>query len=367
MVNFTRGGLIIGGGKHHFGNTKAIVRNLKYMLDHRESFSIYMAHGGTSFAFTAGANFPAYKPQVTSYDYDAPISEAGWVTPKFYAIRKLFSQYLQPGESIPDVPKPAPVIAIPPVKLTQTCSIWRNMPKPVLDTNIRPMEMYNQADGVILYRTILPAGPAGKLIITEAHDWTQVFVNGKRVGILDRRKGEKELAIAERRNDAQLDILVEAMGRINYGGGIFDHKGITKKVEWQQGRQKRELHNWKIFNMPLDAGYMSHLEFATKRSKDNGPVFFRGYFDLKKTGDTFLDMEKWGKGVVWVNGHNLGRYWNIGPQQTLYLPGCWLKKGTNRITVLEMEQELNSQKNFIPRVQGIMKPILNKNLPPKSK
>ena len=150
--------------------------------------------------------------------------------------------------------------------------------------------------------------------------------------------------------NATLDILVENMGRINYGPEMLDNrKGITEKVTLGD----RELTGWEIYPLPMTN--IASLAFASKDAR--GPALYRGQFTLAKTGDTFLDMRGWGKGCVWINGHNLGRFWYIGPQQTLYLPGVWLKEGVNEIVVFDVQEHKHRS------VQGLKDPILDQLQP----
>jgi beta-galactosidase len=205
--------------------------------------------------------------------------------------------------------------------------------KPVSSENPLPMESLNQNYGFVLYRKKLDADANATLEFKEQRDYSHIFINEKFAGKLDRRLKEQSMEIAAKKGDT-LNILVENMGRINFGKEfIYDRKGITEKV----GLGGVELKNWQMFSLPFDN--LSKLKFSRKTA-DNS-VFFRGSFNLSEVGDTFLDMRKWGKGHVWVNGHHLGRYWQIGPQQSLYLPASWLKKGKNSIIVLDLENKGN--------------------------
>ena len=341
------------GRKHETRDAETMVEGLRDMLDRNISFSLYMTHGGTTFGHWGGANSPAYSAMCSSYDYDAPISEAGWTTPKYFMLRELLAGYMDEGEVQTDVPAALPIIEIPAFELNEVAALFDNLPQPVESEDIKPMEQFNQGWGTILYRTTLPATEAGTtLYITEVHDWAQVYVNGQLIGRLDRRRGENSLKLPACAAGSQLDILVEAMGRVNFDKDIHDRKGITEKVELITPDSKTELKNWQVYSFPVDYAFAKDKKYV-KGSKQDAPAFYRATFDLDQTGDVFLDMQTWGKGLVWVNGKAMGRFWEIGPQQTLFMPGCWLKKGKNEIIVLDL---LGPQEAV---VTGITEPILD--------
>ncbi len=340
------------GQPHHFGNTATYLGDLKYMLNAGASFSIYMAHGGTTFGLWSGCDRP-FKPDTSSYDYDAPISEAGWATPKFFQTRELFAKYLLPGESLPPPPAPNPVITFAPVYLTETAPLFDNLPAARPDATPRSMEKYDQGYGCILYRTTIPAGAAATLEAAAIHDFGFVFLDGQRLGVLDRRSGSAQLPLPARPHAAQLDILVEPMGRINFGPEMLDPKGLIAPVTLAGAT----LQGWRIFNLPLDDKMLAGLKFQAGESA--GPAFWRGTFRLAQAGDTFLDLRGWGKGVVWVNGRCLGRFWNIGPTQTAYAPGCWLRAGSNEIIMLDYTGPEHAA------IAGLDQPVLNELHPDK--
>ena len=342
------------GQPHHLGKPENYLPNLKLMLDMGASFSIYMAHGGTTFGLWSGCDRP-FKPDTSSYDYDAPISEAGWATPKFFATRELFSKYLLPGEKLPEPPAPNPVITFAPVELKEVAPIFENLPPGIHDETPRNMEAYDQGYGCILYRTQIPAGPAATLEAAAIHDFGYVFIDGKRAGILDRRSASAKILLPERAKESQLDILVEPQGRINFGPEMADRKGLIAPVKLGG----EVLKGWEIFNLPLDDKMLAGLKFTNEKPDTNAPAFWRGTFNLEKAGDTFLDLRRWGKGDLWVNGHCLGRFWNIGPTQTAYAPGCWLRAGENEIVILDT---IGSQDHT---VAGLEKPILDELHPEK--
>ena len=340
------------GQPHHYGNTERYLTDLEYMLSHDASFSIYMAHGGTTFGLWSGCDRP-FKPDTSSYDYDAPISEAGWTTPKFFQTRALFAKYLLPGEVLPDPPAQNPVITFASVELTNTAPVFANLPTPVIDKTPRPMESYDQGYGCIIYRTTIPAGPPAELEVAAVHDFGFVYLDRHGIGIFDRRHAGAKILVPARQAEAQLDILVEPMGRINFGLEMVDHKGIIAPVKLGG----KTLEGWEIYRLPLDYEYIAALKFTP--GKDNGPAFWRGFVNLEKPGDTFLDMHGFGKGDLWVNRHCLGRYWNIGPTQTAYVPGCWLHPGENEVIVLDLEGPEH------PAVAGLAKPVLDELHPEK--
>lgn len=329
----------------------AIAKQTEVYLKNDVDFNIYMVHGGTNFGFTSGANYNDdhdIQPDITSYDYDAPISEAGWATPKYMAIRKLMKEYVE--YDIPEIPAQIPVIAIPEITLDKKQSALKYIKssKPVIADAPMSFEELDQGYGYVLYRKKFTQPINGKLQIPGLRDYATVYVNGKYVGKLNRIYNEYEMDIKIPFNGT-LEILVENMGRINYGAKITENtKGIISAVSIND----YEISGgWEMYKAPFDAA--PNLEESTE-VREGLPVLYSGEFDLDTIGDTFLDMQKWGKGIVFVNGHNLGRYWKVGPQQTLYLPGSWLKEKGNTITILE---QLNEDPKS--RISGLERPILD--------
>ena len=338
------------GARHETRPAKAMVEGIDEMLSKNISFSLYMTHGGTSFGHWAGANSPGFAPDVTSYDYDAPINEYGHATPKFWELRKTMQKY-NGGKRLPDVPKPAaPIITIPKMTLTEFCPLDLGMSMPTTSHDIKSFEEMNLGWGAMFYETKLPQiEKSSRLSLNEAHDYAQIFIDNKLIGTIDRTKNEKSIKLPPVKQGATLTILIEAMGRINFGRAVKDFKGITESVtidtEINGHDVSYHLKNWVI--VPIPDSYQTAQHAFDKLDETNrcfSPInfsspsigYYRGYFDLKKVGDTFLNLEQWGKGQVYVNGHALGRFWRIGPQQTLYLPGCWLKKGRNEIIVMDI-------------------------------
>ncbi|HZU29141.1 MAG TPA: beta-galactosidase family protein [Bryobacteraceae bacterium] len=320
------------GEKHHTGDNAVHLAGIDWMLQRNISFNLYMVHGGTNWGFMNGANYGTvskfYEPTISSYDYDSPIDEAGRPAPKFALFRDVIRKHLAPGETLPGLPPPLPVIEIPRFDVSETAPLFALLGDPVRSARPLTFEELDQAYGFVLYRTRPNDSAGGKLEIVEPRDFALVFQDGRRVAAIDRRLGETSASVSLAAG-RPLDILVENMGRINFGPRLLDdRKGITDKVMLDGV----ELAGWEMFRLPCDN--LQALRFSNAPA--HGPSFFRATFTVPATGDTFLDMRGWGKGNVWVNGRNLGRYWKIGPQQTLFCPGVWLKKGKNEIIVLDL-------------------------------
>ena len=353
------------GARHETRPAKDMVDGMDEMLSKGISFSLYMTHGGTSFGHWAGANSPGFAPDVTSYDYDAPINEYGHATPKFWELRKMMEKYDERGfplsggrkGGLPAVPKaPMPIITVPKFELKEFAPLMYANGGLNTDGNQDDLtfEAHGLGWGYAAYYTSLPELPTSSVLTADFHDFAQVFVDGKYVGKIDRVKNEKSLTIPPTKAGASLVIVVEAMGRINFGRAIKDFKGIVGNVTVSSKAGKHDvtytLNDWEQYY--VDDEYKTalvafHRATATEDNeyveifKDDAKImggrgYYRGYFNLKKVGDTFLNFETWGKGQVYVNGHAMGRIWSIGPQQTLYVPGCWLKKGKNEIIVLDV-------------------------------
>ncbi len=332
------------GEVHHTTSPQASAKGLEWMLSHGISVNLYMFHGGTSFGFMSGANYgSAYQPDVTSYDYDAPLDEGGRPQEKFFTLRNVFLRHPSQGGPLAQLPLPLPVIDIPRFELKQSAPLSQALGRPIASDTPLPMEALGQAYGFILYRTRVDAAVHGFLELIELRDHAWVYQGSRKLGTLERRLGQHSLKVDLIPGEA-LDILVENMGRINFGPKLlYNHQGITEKVLLNG----RELTGWSIFTLPLSD--LSGVNFSDQPVR--GPAFYRQIFVLESTGDTFLDMRGWGIGCVWVNGRNLGRYWRIGPQQTLFAPGCWLKKGENEIVVLDIEEGSHRS------VQGLKNPV----------
>jgi len=314
-----------------------LLKEVTFLLDAGKSFNFYVVHGGTNFGFSAGANSggKGYEPDVTSYDYDAPIDEQGNATAKYRALRDLIGSYLPRGHALPDVPQPIPAVSIPSFDMKPFASLWDHLPQPIASVQPRPFEMYGQNQGLVLYETKLVGRKSGRLAITDLHDYATVFVDGKYVGALDRRLGEKTIELPRTDNPAPtLDILVEGMGHINFAQEMIDRKGITDRVTLSG----MTLMNWKVYLLPLSEAWMRTLRPNAAADASRPGIFFRGTFRIDTPADTFIDMTGYSKGAAWVNGHNLGRFWDVGPQTRLYCPAPWLKAGENEVIVFDLHK-----------------------------
>jgi beta-galactosidase len=324
------------------------LKDIENVLSRGGSINIYMFHGGTTFGMMAGASASTgnYRGNVTSYDYDAPLDEAGHPTAKFFAYRDLILKYTH-GAKLP-VPEVAPVIGIPEFTVTATMPVWQILPKPVVSDTPLTMEQVDQAYGYILYRTTLPAAVDNKVLALDAiHDYAQVYVDGDLKGTLDRHYNQTSLTI-KTASAATLDILVENTGRLNSTKNMRgEFKGFHTAT-----LDGTALTGWQIYSLPMQ---LDDQLLINSFSASAVPHYSVGNFTLAKTGDTFLDVSSLGKGLIWINGHALGRFWNIGPQETLYVPAPWLKQGKNDVLVFDMFPANTPKQNLV----GRMKPILD--------
>lgn len=339
------------GTPHHTVPAEKYTGKLDAVLKAGISINMYMFHGGSTRDFMNGANdkdVTPYEPQISSYDYDAPLDEAGNATDKFMKFRAVIQSNLPAGQTLPEVPAAKPAMVIPAIQFSSAIKVKEMLSNPVRNAKPMTFEDLNQAYGFVWYRSTLDGGKTGVLKIKALRDYAIIMVNGKRVGILDRRNAQDSLSVTLPKGKVTLDILVENLGRVNFGPNLLKNKkGITESVSFAG----KEVKNWEMFKLPFNA--VNQLKFKPAYQKDNTPVVRKGTFTLKETADTYLDMQKWGKGMVWVNGKNLGKYWEIGPQQTLYLPAEWLKKGKNEIVVLELYKPEQTT------LSGLARPILD--------
>ena len=320
-------------------DTNGLKKEVEYLLKNKKSFNFYVIHGGTNFGYTAGANAfspTQYQPDLTSYDYDAPINEQGQPTAKYFMLRRLIQQYVT--YKIPELPAAIKTIEIPAIEMKKSYSLWDYKLPSIKSPQPKPMEMYGQNQGLILYKTKLIGHKSGRLKIWEPHDYALVFLNGVFIDTVYRDGGKWEVDLPKTTvKDPVLEILVEGMGHINFAQFMIDRKGITDRVTLNG----MTFMNWQTILFPMDEHFLATHQPALTGKQPAAKLcnFFKGNFNLQETGDTYFNLSNYSKAVVFVNGHNLGRFWNIGPQQKLYCPASWLKKGANEIIVFDLHQQ----------------------------
>jgi beta-galactosidase len=325
------------GEKHHVRSVESAVGTLSDILGADGSVSLYMAHGGTNFGLWSGANHDGttFQPTVTSYDSDAPIAEHGALTEKFHAFRDL----LHTAAGVPRRPLPAD----PPLLTPRTLPVTRGagllgalrvVSAPVTSLHPPSFEALDQASGLLLHRATphLPAG-SHRLTVHELRDRAQVFLDGVPLGVLDRENASLDLT--GRGDRVALEVLVENQGRVNYGPRLGEHKGILGGI----AVGPRLVHGWTTHRLPLDAWTGEDLARTVSAAPPAGTAgFATARFTVTEPADGFLALPGFGKGFVWLNDTLLGRYWEIGPQRTLYLPAPLLVPGGNTLTLLELER-----------------------------
>lgn len=311
------------------------------MAAHR-SFNLYEVHGGTNFGFGAGANAQndgsRFQADLTSYDYGAPINEQGAAAPDYRRCRAVIADGLR--RPLPDVPPAPPVSGFAPVVATPWADVWGNLPQ--ARSVARPMAnelLTGQTQGMVLYRKRVRLDRPATLRITGVHDYATVLVDGKLAGVVSRVQGSGLPAgdtvklPARSPGLVQLDILIDSFGHVGYGLYIDDRKGLTGTVELDG----QPLADWQVFGLPLDDACVQKLKPLAGAATRPG-VFFRARVTRGEPADCYLDMRHWDKGYAWVNGHLLGRYWRIGPQQRLYCPAEWWRAGDNDVLVFDQHR-----------------------------
>ncbi len=319
-----------GDGFHHTTSAENYAKVVDEMLT-RGSLNMYMLIGGTNFGFTSGANhYEKFAPDVTSYDYDAPLTECGDITEKYLALRKVIQKHT--GKELPPVPKNREKRGYGKVELGQSAGLFDNLDKlsaPVFSNVPRCMEEYGQGYGYIAYTTKLNRDYKDvDLYFESLGDRAQIYVNRELQGIAYINDEELRLKINAKAGDT-LTILVENMGRANFGPKMMRKKGIAGRC-LLGGR----IHfNWQVYTLPMDN--LDKVEYSTKPQEPT--CFYKGSFNVDKCADTFLYLNNFKKGFVLINGFNIGRYWEIGPQRSLYVPKSLLKEGNNEIVVFESD------------------------------
>ena len=314
-----------------------ITQTVQWYVDNRKSFCLYVAHGGTSFGFSAGANNAGgtrgYAPDLTSYDYGAPISEQGLATADYYRYRKILAVEAGGESNLPPVPRSIPARSVDAFTPEFHAPLTVNADRSFTSERCLHFEAFGQNQGIAIYETKVDAGDEAELKFERLADYAKVLLDGKCIATVDRCKGQQSCRVPKRDQGSVLTIIVEAMGHFNFGLGMEDDpKGISGDVVLGGVC----LTSWTIRAKSLSEE--SVVNAKGQKRVDGAPGgHFRGSFRLDSVADTFIDMSKWSKGTVYVNGHNLGRYWKIGPQYSLYCPAPWLRTGTNRIDIIEMD------------------------------
>jgi beta-galactosidase len=319
------------GDNHATTNTEKQVTEYASLLKQGYSVNLYMLWGGTSFGWMNGANSNGknYQPDVTSYDYDAPINERGEPTEKYFKLRDAITQVT--GVQPPPVPSIDRAVTYPIEPVREAASLWDNLPKPILSPRLMTMEELGQSYGYILYTTHLDASQSGSLALDGLHDYASIYLDHELAGTPDRRLDQNTLAIPPSSKSRELAILVENTGRINYNVVLRNEsKGILNRVLLAD----KALARWSIYPLPMD-----HTEkLRYKKSPCTGPCFFRTSLTAASTPqDTFLKTDSIQKGFAWIDGTPLGRAWNVGPQATLFIPGSWLQQGQNPLVVFDLQ------------------------------
>ncbi|XP_056621476.1 beta-galactosidase-1-like protein 2 isoform X2 [Triplophysa dalaica] len=340
VMEYWSGWFDVWGEPHHVFDAQEMISTVRELLDRGVSINFYMFHGGTSFGFMNGAiDFGTYKPQTSSYDYDAPLTESGDYTVKYHLLRNLLSTYNK--ELLLDPPSVQSRRAFEPVVVTHYISLWQSLQ--CVETLIRaddPLNMENlpangnngQFYGYTLYETDIYTG--GELNSrNHVRDRSLVFLDREPIGVLDYRT--QKIRISHIKGEMTLGLLVENCGRVNYGPGL-DHqrKGLVGDITLNDV----PLKQFTMYCLEMKPSFINRLEslkWVSVGKKPSYPAFFRGSLIVDEPTDTFVKLPNWSKGVVFVNGRNLGRHWSVGPQKALYLPGPWLRSGDNQIVVFE--------------------------------
>lgn len=322
------------GEEHHVRDADDTAQELDKILSMNGSVNFYMFHGGTNFNFWNGANhFGTYQPTVTSYDYHCLLNENGDRTKKYYACQEVLKKHGFPIPKLEVCEQPRKAYGL--LKLERYAPLFCQIE--AFASNIQthpyvlPMEKLGQNFGFVLYRTQL-TGPfqSRPLVIKGLHDRACIYLDGQFLGVYERDIAHEDIMIAlEKGQTAILDILVENMGRVNYGPELYDRKGITKAV--LLGLQ--EIHGWQMYSLEMnDFGSVTFEDFQAS----NLPALYQAELEIDEVADTFIYLDHFQKGNVFINGFNIGRYFKRGPQRSLYVPAPLLKKGKNIIEVFDL-------------------------------
>ena len=368
----------IWGMEHHVKDTNEYSYRLENVLKNGISINMYMFHGGTNFNFYNGANYglwhkgiQVYEPEITSYDYDAPLDEAGNPTKKYFAFREVIKKYV--NYQIPEVPPSKSTIELKGISLNESVKILENLKFFKSQKGLLSFEEIGLDYGYMIYESTIDLKAFDYKNYKEdlknheeieytvyvkdsVRDYAHFYVNDLYVGKLDRTKNEetfkfklKSSFIVSTNSSFSFKILVENLGRINFGNKLLDNKkGIISSVMINE----KNVENWISYKVGLkdlkSIGEKLDFQYYSSNVISNSiPVMYKNKFQLKEIGDTYVDLTKFGKGTIWINNYNLGRYWNIGPQQTLYVPVEFLNIGENEILLFEFLNNEEKEVNFI--------------------
>ncbi|MFC0623057.1 glycoside hydrolase family 35 protein [Kribbella deserti] len=330
------------GGPHHTTSVEEAAAELDALLASGASVNIYMFHGGTNFGLTSGANDKGvYRPTITSYDYDAPLDEAGNPTPKYDAFREVIARYAPVPDERPAPAAPAPTYSVTleePIRLLANPGHWGAW------SDHASMPTLDELDArLVLFRTDIDVEGPALLTVGDVRDRAMVFLDGHPVGVLDREQHDNAIMLP--RGRGRLELVVEDQGRVNYGPRIGEPKGLIGSV--RLGSQV--LSNWSACTIDLDAVPGLWAAGSTD-ALGVGPTAWRASLEVERSADLFLHTETWGKGIAWFNGFCLGRYWRRGPQATLFVPGPLVRPGLNELVVLELDVLADPTARFGPRL-----------------
>lgn len=323
------------GEDHHKRTPKEAADNLDEILSLGASVSAYMFHGGTNFGYMNGANeYDCYEPTVSSYDDDAPVNESGELTEKYYLFREVISKY----SPIPDIELPAPIkkMNYGKFKFTESALVFDNLDnlsEEIELINPVPMEKLNQGYGYILYKSFV-RGPREEqeVRLQDVHDRGYIYKDRKLLGIQYRNDKENKVRTSIDANGNELAVIVENMGRVNYGAHLKDSKGITYGI----GLGNNFIFHWQAYTLPFDN--IDKAKFKGQVDKFNGePMILKSVIDIDECHDTFIKLPGFKKGIIILNGKVISRYWEIGPQKSAYIPAPFMKKGKNEIAIVEFE------------------------------
>ncbi|WP_206788898.1 beta-galactosidase family protein [Amycolatopsis sp. MtRt-6] len=333
------------GAHHHTTSAADSAAELDALLAAGASVNLYMFHGGTNFGLTNGANDKGvYQPLITSYDYDAPLDEAGDPTPKYHAFRDVIARYHKVPDTVPPPARPAPTpsgLLRDPVRLLDAPERWGTWE---FHEDLPAFDALTPMPQLALLRTRIEGDRPGVLTFGEVRDRATVFFDGDLVGTLSRDHHERAIPLP--RAAGELLVLVEDQGRVDYGPRIGEAKGIIGGA----ALHGEPLTGWDV--LPFDLPALPSLRPDAPESVAGavaGPVVLRAEIDVDEPADLFLDTGEWGKGVAWFNGFALGRYWRRGPQRTLYVPRPVVRAGANELVVLELGTMLDPAARFVPR------------------